>query len=349
MPSQVFFHPTGTGEDVRATARAARRVLEALVENERITLGPRIPLKVHFGERGNVTFLRPETYDGIVDLLQERGVESCFMETSALYGGRRFKRELHAETAKLHGFDRLPVVFADGEHGEDFAEVAIDGRHFSSCKVGRAFQEHEQIIVLAHFKGHMLAGFGGAIKQLAMGFASKGGKLAMHMGRKPKLRNRKCKKCGKCKTRCAVDALVIGEKKSYIDHAKCVACGACMAICPSGAITIITLRGVLKFLGFGNPFVEKLVEGAFAAQKGKRNLYVNFATSITRGCDCEPRKMKPVLGDIGVLASTDPVALDKACWDLAAARGKTFRGRKTFAYAERIGLGSADYALHEID
>jgi uncharacterized protein len=201
--------------------------------------------------------------------------------------------------------------------------------------------------VLAHFKGHVLAGFGGAIKQLAMGFASKGGKLAMHMGRKPKLKNRKCQKCEKCKTRCAVDALVIGEK-SYIDHSKCVACGACMAICPHGAITIITIGGVLKFLGVGNPFLEKLVEGAYAAQKGRRNLYINFALSITRGCDCEPRKMKPVLDDFGIFASTDPVAIDKACWDAAATRGKKFRGRKTFAYAERIGLGSSEYVLHEI-
>jgi len=121
-----------------------------------------------------------------------------------------------------------------------------------------------------------------------------------------------------------------------------------MAICPEKAITIFSLKNILKFIGIGNPFIEKLVEGAYAAQKDKRNIYMNFAMNITPGCDCEGKKMKPLMDDFGVFISTDPVAIDKACYDLVKERGKKFRGSKAFSYAERIGLGSTDYALHEI-
>ena len=259
-----------------------------------------------------------------------------------------FKKELHEKTAKEHGFTQLPIIFADGDHGEAFSEVEINKKHFSSFKIGKAFLEYAQILVLSHFKGHRLAGFGGAIKQLSMGHAAKGGKMAMHIGEKPHIVSRKCKQCHICETRCNVSALNIGEK-SRIDHDKCVGCGACMAICPHKAISIFTAKSILKFLGFGNPFIEKLVEGAYAAQKGKKNIYMNFAMNVTIGCDCESRKMKPIMDDFGIFISTDPVAIDKVCYDMAKERGKKFRGFKTFAYAEHIGLGSTEYVLHEAD
>jgi hypothetical protein len=150
-----------------------------------------------------------------------------------------------------------------------------------------------------------------------------------------------------CKTRCNEDALLIG-KKSRIDQSKCVGCGACMAICPHHAISIFTVKSILKALGVGNPFLEKLAEGAYAAQKGKKNIYLNYAMKITAGCDCEARVMKPLMDDFGIFISTDPVAVDKACWDMARERGKKFRGSKVFPYAESIGLGSAKYRLHEL-
>jgi hypothetical protein len=203
------------------------------------------------------------------------------------------------------------------------------------------------LIVISHFKGHLLAGFGGAIKQLSMGFAAKGGKLAIHIGEKPHIINRKCKQCNLCKTRCNEDALIIG-KKSKIDQIKCVGCGACMAICPYKAITIISFKNIIKFIGIGNPFIEKLVEGAYAAQLNKKNIYFNFAMNITKGCDCEPKKMTPIMDDFGIFISTDPVAIDKACYDIAKKRGKKFKGYNTFAYAQNIGLGTIHYELIEI-
>jgi len=348
MSANVYFKRIDSHTDLETVKTASKELLEILVAKENIVLQKKIPLKVHFGEAKNVTFLKPETYGGVLEFLKQHDLESCYMETSVLYGGQRYKKELHEKTAIAHGFTQLPIIFADGEHGENYAEIPINLNHFKTFKVGKAFLDYDQLIVISHFKGHIFAGFGGAIKQLSMGHAAKGGKMAIHMGEKPRLISRKCKQCDLCKTRCNEDALVIG-KKSWIDQSKCVGCGACMAICPHKAITIFSLKGILKGLGFGNPFIEKLVEGAYAACKGKHNIYINFAMSVTAGCDCEPKKMKSVIDDYGIFVSTDPVAIDKACYDMAKEKGKTFRGFRTFAYAEKIGLGSSQYTLHEID
>jgi uncharacterized Fe-S center protein len=348
MNANVYYRRIDSATDTNAIQAISRELLDTIITREKLTLRKKVPLKVHFGEHKNVTFVKPENYQGIIDYLQERDVESCYMETCVLYGGQRFKKELHEKTAEAHGFTQLPIIFADGEHGEDFDEVEIDKKHFKTFKVGKAFLDYDQLIVISHFKGHMLAGFGGAIKQLSMGHAAKGGKMAMHIGEKPHIVNRKCKQCNLCQTRCNVGALTIGDR-SKIDHNKCVGCGACMAICPHKAITIFSVKNLLKAFGIGNPFIEKLVEGAYAAQQGKQNIYINYAMSITAGCDCEPKKMKPIMEDFGIFASTDPVAIDKACYDMAKERGRKFRGFKAFAYAQSIGLGTSEYTLHELD
>ncbi len=354
--SNVYYQRIDAHTSTEEIQIITRNLLNTLIEKEKVELEQTIPLKVHFGESGNVTFLKSENYRGVIDFLKEKEIDSSYIETSVLYGGTRFKKELHEQTAKKHGFTELPIIFADGDHGENFAEVEINKKHFKTFKVGKAFLDYKQLIVLAHFKGHRMAGFGGAMKQLSMGCAAKGGKMAMHMGEKPHIISRKCKQCNLCKSRCNEDALHIGEikegrgstKRSWIDKDKCVGCGACVAICPHGAVSIISLKSVMKFLGIGNPFLEKVVEGAFAAQKGKKNIYINFAMNITPGCDCEGKKMKILMDDFGIFISTDPVAIDRACYDMTKERGRTFKGFKQFAYAEKIGLGSTEYRLIEI-
>ena len=348
MNSNVYFKKIDSTTDIKTIQDISKHLLDTIIIKENLTLEKKVPLKVHFGEQKNVTFVKPENYAGVIEYLQERDIESCYMETSALYGGQRYKKELHEKTAKAHGFTQLPIIFADGEHGENFAEVAINKKHFNTFKIGKAFLDYDQLLVLSHFKGHMMAGFGGAMKQLSMGHAAKGGKMAMHLGEKPHIVRRKCKQCELCLKRCNEDAITIG-KKSKIDHHKCVGCGACMASCPHNAISIFSVKSIAKFVGIGNPFIEKVVEGAYAAQKGKKNIYMNYAMNITGGCDCEPRKMKPILDDFGIFISTDPVAIDKACYDIAKEKGKKFRGFKAFAYAEHIGLGSTNYTLHELN
>lgn len=346
--AKVYYTKVEQGTDVESIKKITKELLDKIIKEERIKLEKKIPLKVHFGEKGNVTFIKPENYDGIIDYLQDKNIETCFMETSVMYGGKRHKKELHVKTAEEHGFTRLPVIIADGDQGENFAEVEINKNHCKTCKIGKEFLKYNQIFVISHFKGHMLAGFGGAIKQLSMGHAAKGGKLAMHMGIKPKIVSRKCKKCHLCETRCNEHAITINDKVSVINHEKCVGCGACVSICPHKAISIMSLKAILHAFGIGNPFQEKLVEYAYAAQKDKKNIYFNFAMNITGGCDCEPRKMKPVIDDFGIFISTDPVAIDKACYDIAQQKGKKFRGFKQFAYAEKIGLGSTNYELVEV-
>ena len=341
--SKVYFIPTGG-----CAKEAAARLLKTVLEQEQIGLSERIPVKVHFGEKGNRTYLKPELYDGMIDYLQSQGKECRFSETSVLYGGERFTREKHLKLAASHGFTRIPVAIEDGANGEDACDVPVDLPHFKSCAVARGLAEAEQILVCSHFKGHKLAGFGGAIKQLSMGCAAKGGKMAMHLSVKPKILKLFCKHCGLCATRCQVKAITITKEKAEIDQSKCIGCGACFSICRHHAVSILSWQGIKNMLFGANLFREKLVEYAFAASKGKKNIYINFALSVTRGCDCEPLPMRACVPDIGIFASADPVAIDQACLDAVEKAGKKFKGGEQLAYAEKIGMGSRKYELIEI-
>lgn len=341
--SNVYFIPAGG-----CTKEASVRLLQAVLEREGVALSDRIPIKVHFGEKGNRTYLKAETYDGLIDFLQSQGKECRFSETSVLYGGERFSREKHLKLAEAHGFTRIPVKIEDGANGEDACDIPVGLNHFKSCAIAKGLAEAEQILICSHFKGHKLAGFGGAVKQLSMGCAAKGGKMAMHLSVKPKIFNFLCKHCGLCATRCQVKAITVTEKKAVIDHEKCIGCGACFSICRHHAVSIFSLSGLKNMLFRNNNFREKLVEYAFAAHKGKKNIYLNFALSVTRGCDCEPLPMRTCIKDIGIFASTDPVAIDQACLDAAEKAGKKFKGSEQLIYAEKIGLGSRKYELIEI-
>ena len=345
--SKVYYKNFAGDSSFEIVRKISKELLEKVIENENIKLEKEIPLKVHFGEVGNITYIKPENYDGIIDFLEENDIKTHFIESTVMYGGQRNNKELHLKTAKEHGFTRIPVVIADGDHGESFYEVEINKKHFKKCKLGKEFSNYNQFIILSHFKGHMIAGFGGAIKQLAMGFASKGGKLAQHLGIKPKIINSKCKKCHLCEKRCAVNAITISEK-SFINHDKCIGSGACFSICPHKAISIITIKSIYNYLFSKSSFKEKISEYGYAAQKGKKNIYINFIMNVTSGCDCEPKKMKILTDDIGILASTDPVAIDQASFDFVKQKGKEFKGKRVLEYSEKIGLGSRKYELINI-
>jgi len=348
MSSTVFFHPLNAKSTNTERADAGKAVLQALLSRSGIGLERKIPIKLHFGERGNHTYLKPEIYDPLIDLLNERNVETCFTETSVLYGGERFEAERHINLAHKHGFTRVPVEIADGAKGEATRMVPVSGgKYFQSAAIAEKLADKEQVLVVSHFKGHMLAGFGGALKQLSMGFASKGGKMAMHLSVTPKIKNWKCKKCKLCMTRCNAGAISFGDKVT-IDTKKCIGCGACFSICPHKAISVFRFSG-LKNLLFGKRFFrEKLAEYAYASHVGKRHIYITFAVDIAPGCDCEPRRMTSCVPDIGVFASLDPVALDSACYDAVLKNGKRFKGHEQLAYAEKLGIGSCNYFLEEI-
>lgn len=347
--SKVYYKKINNDTAVEDIQKITKDLLNVLVENENIQLKNEIPLKVHFGEEGNQTYIKSENYEGIIEYLKDRNIKSSYIETNVLYGGQRNEKKSHLKLAKEHGFTQLPIIIADGDYGEDFLEIEINKNAFKSCKIGKKFENYKQLIVISHFKGHAMAGFGGAIKQLSMGYASRGGKLAMHLDVKPYIIEKKCRKCNICKFRCNHDAIIINENKSYIDHEKCVGCGACVSACPHKAISIINIQGILNAIGIKVNFKEKLVEYAYAAQLNKNNIYINFVKNITKGCDCEPRKMKPIIDDVGIFISSDPVAIDKACYDVVKAKGHRFRGYSTFKYAKNINFGDLNYELIELD
>ncbi len=292
-------------------------------------------------------------------------------DSNGVYSGTRHNTVDHLETAILHGFAYAvvgaPVVIADGLFGENVRDVEIGLKHFSTAKIAGAIAKSDSMIALTHFKGHMMGGFGGAIKNLAMGCATAAGKREQHAIRF-KIDREKCEGCGNCVEACPQQALSLEEKKSIMAEEKCIGCGECATVCPAKAIAPVFGGEVLEF-------TERLAEYAWAAVKDKQGRagYINFVLNVTPDCDCVPWTGVPIVPDIGILAAKDPVAIDQASLDLvnkAPATGNTLldeggrqhigtvdkfqaiwknsRGEHQLSYGEAIGLGSRKYHLIEI-
>lgn len=341
--AKVYFKAVDSYLKTEEINTAAVKLLQA-VEKDGVVLNNYIPLKVHLGEKGNTTYIEPKNFNGIIDYLIEKQINAAFIETNVLYKGERNTIINHLKVAEEHQFTRIPVIIADGEAGEEYELVEIRKKNFQYCKIAKAIAKENQMIFLSHFKGHALAGFGGAVKQLAMGCASKGGKLAQHANSIPKINRFKCKACRICAAKCPESAIIVA-KKAEIDKSRCVGCASCMASCKYNAISNSWLASLTK------SFNERLAEYALAAAKGKNHIYISFAFNITKNCDCEGHPMKAIAKDIGVFASTDPVAIDQACLDILdrnEARTVFRKGRNTLEYASDIGLGSRKYEFIEL-
>lgn len=309
MTPNVYYHPLPKDKRGEATT-AARDLLETLIKSEKLKLESEIPLKIHTGEPGNDTFVKPAIFDGIIDYLIQLEISPYFVESNTA-SGPRSTGDAHRQIAKDHGFTRIPLVIADGD-GFDHLEVAIsNGTHFASCKIATKLATQPQVIVLSHFKGHCMTGFGGAIKMLGLGFASGRGKSELHSS----------------------TPLPSGERMNWSNS----------QLGSNGDNVIWNPEVVYS----GAVFSERVAEYALAATLGKRHLYLTFAHDITPNCDCDGNHMENKYEDLGIFASTDPVAIDKAAYDqLALREGKVpFEGGSIFGYAEKIGLGSATYSL----
>jgi uncharacterized Fe-S center protein len=300
----------------------------------------KLGVKVHFGEDGNENYIPPALLKELVT-----GLKGTFIETNTLYGGSRSDSKSHIATAKKHGWGYAPIDIMDTK-GE--AALPYKGKYFSKVYVGKSMADYGSFLVISHFKGHGTAGFGGAIKNLAMGFASPNGKKAQHSGQFPTVRMPKCVKCGICRKICPVDA--INEDYS-IDRKKCIGCGKCVETCPYAAIDAAPASTK------GAAFQEKLAEYARAVTAGGNFTYINLAMNISAACDCRSGAPEPFMGDVGILASNDPVALDQASFDLvnkAAGLPDAFEhetgvsGLRAMEYAEHIGLGRRKYRLIEL-
>jgi uncharacterized Fe-S center protein len=326
-------------------------------------------VKIHFGEKGNHTYLRPVFARRVVEEIKKLGALPFLTDSSTLYPGQR-KESVSALTCAIeNGFGyacvSAPLIISDGLRGVTETEVAIEGELLKKTYIGTEIVEADSIVAMTHFKCHELTGFGGAIKNLGMGCASRKGKLVQHSTIAPKVAAKVCIGCGICPRSCAHGAIVITGGKAFIDPQKCVGCSRCITVCPVKAINI-------QWSNAADLVMRKMAEYAKGALSGKADkaIYINFITQVSPACDCYGHSDAPIVNDIGICASTDPVAIDQACADLVnGARGNEgsalqsghdpggdkFRGcwpeipwEVQLEHGEKIGLGSRTYELVRI-
>lgn len=328
-----------------------------------------VAVKVHFGEVGNLAFLRPNYAKTVCDYVKKLGGKPFVTDCSTLYVGGRKNALEHLETAYMNGYNPFATgvhtIIADGLRGTEERFVPVEnGEYVKEAKIGSAIMDADIVISLNHFKGHENAGFGGAIKNLGMGCGSKSGKMEMHSSGKPILNRDLCIGCGKCAKICAHGAPVIVDKKASLDHDKCVGCGRCIAVCPRDAIEA--------------PYDEandvlncKMAEYAKAVVQNRPSFHISLVIDVSPFCDCHEENDIPIVPDVGMFASFDPIALDMACVDAVnrqpAIEGSllALNGHKhgdhfkdvspdtnwasCMEHGQKIGLGSMEYELISVD
>lgn len=328
-------------------------------------------IKIHFGEPGNLSYLRPNYARAVADVIRELGGRPFLTDCNTLYVGRRKDALEHLEAAYENGFSPFStgchILIGDGLKGTDDVNVpVVGGELVKEAKIGRAIMDADVFISLNHFKGHEAAGFGGALKNIGMGCGSRAGKMEMHCSGKPDVNTDHCVGCGTCAKNCAHGAISFNDqKKAQINHSKCVGCGRCLGSCNFNAI----------YNGNDSAVKElnmKIAEYSKAVIDGRPNFHINLVIDISPYCDCHAENDLPILPDIGMFASFDPVALDQACAD-ACNRQQPIPGsllddrmhaedfcdhhdhfRNTtpesewescLEHAEKIGLGTRSYEL----
>lgn len=364
-PAKVYFAALRARKASQNRTAKIKKLFEAAGFDKLVGRGDLTAVKVHFGERGCDTHINPSAVRTVVERIKAQGGRPFVTDTNTLYSGSRHDAVEHLITAVEHGFDYavlgVPVIIADGLDSTNETAVPISGKHFQSVKIAGDIARADSMLVLSHFKGHELAGFGGAVKNLAMGCATKAGKRDQHSVRF-RIEPKKCIGCGECVRVCPVDAASLTDKKASIDRARCIGCGECLTVCPKKAMTMDWHTEIV-------PFMERLVEYARGAVAGKEDRvgFINFVINVTPDCDCAAWSDAPIVPDIGFLASKDPVALDKACFDLVNAQTscpdcqlefgreagddkftalwKWTRGDVTFTHGEAVGLGTPRYEL----
>ncbi|MFH1368135.1 MAG: DUF362 domain-containing protein [Elusimicrobiota bacterium] len=328
--------------------------LDSVGTTDHIRENELVALKIHFGEKGNLGYIKPQYAKITSDKIKKKNASPFLTDTSTIYAGKRVNAVSHTLLAAEHGFTlnkcACPIIIADGLRGNAAANVEVNLKHFKNVQIANAIHYADSFIFLSHFKGHELSGFGGALKNIGMGCGTRGGKIAMHNSVRPKMHVEKCTACGECAKWCGVKALEVRDKKIHLDTNVCVGCGECTLRCAFGVFEIPWDESV-------SSFQEKMVEYAYGVLKSKRAFYVNFINYVTKLCDCYKTVEPPLLDNIGVMAGADPVALDQACADLVnkAYGGKDFwrfiyphiDSSVQLQYAEKLGLGSRKYEVKE--
>ncbi len=352
-----------------------------------------VAIKIHFGELGNLSFLRPNYARAVADVVKELGGKPFLTDCNTLYVGSRKNALEHIDAAYQNGFTPYAtgchVIIADGLKGTDETLVPVkNGEYVKEAKIGHALMDADIVISLTHFKGHEQAGFGGCMKNLGMGGGSRAGKMEQHAAGKPSVHTESCIGCRACERICAHGAisfegtrereLANGATRTVhvasIDHDRCVGCGRCIGACNQDAIKP-DFDAAVDVLNY------KIAEYTQAIVQDRPQFHISLAMDISPNCDCHPENDTPILPDLGMFASFDPVAIDQAAIDMALAqqplpnteltdmRAKLeaeggvpercehdhfnlthpdTNWRSMIEHAEKIGLGTSHYELIEV-
>lgn len=349
--SIVYFYPFKGKEKKEELEKVLLYLFRATGFHEKISQGDIIAIKMHFGEEGNRGYIKPNFAKVISNEIKRVGGKPFFTDTNTLYKGRRANAIDHLMLAYEHGFtpDYLgaPVIIADGLLGNAEVKVKIDGSHFKEVPIARELAFCEGIVSLNHFTGHIVTQFGGCLKNLGMGGSSRAGKLIQHSSVKPRVKEKRCTGCELCVFWCPTGSIEIKGDKAFINLETCIGCGQCLSICKFDAI-------YFNWEESSEIVQEKMVEHAMGVLKGKKAAHITFLNHITLDCDCMAKDEPPIVEDIGILASLDPVSIDKAGLDLIEnSIGKSFAHYtqrpqilgNQILYAESIGLGKSNYEL----
>jgi hypothetical protein len=356
MKKQVFFAKVTEDEKADGIRKKIARLFDAAGFADCIAPKDLVAIKIHFGEKGGDGHINPQLAKAVSEKIKALNARPFFTDTNTLYAGQRSNSHDHLMVAAQHGYsiEKLgaPVIIADGLKGRNQVDVKIEGgKHFKSVRIASDFLVADAMAALTHVTGHLAAGYGGAIKNVGMGCAARAGKLAQHSDILPQIVKSKCTGCGICVKWCPEHAVAVIEKKAQVNQSLCISCGECNAVCNSGAV---------KYT-WGNKSTmlsERIAEHAFGALKDKKGkcAFMNFIIKFTHDCDCMRIKQERAIPDVGILASKDIVAIDRASIDLVnKAAGRDIFKEMTphldymaqVAHGEALGLGSQSYDLVE--
>jgi len=356
MRSKVFFISVDNTQSREAVAIKLNKLIKASGVLDFLRAKQSAAVKIHFGEEGNTGYVRPEYARVICEAVIARKAKPFLSDTNTLYNGKRANSKDHLALAYEHGFKPqevlAEVIIPDDSQKENIREIQQKAEYAKTAKIARIFWDADALVGVAHFKGHLMTGFGGALKNIGMGCAVRAGKLFQHSDIAPYVLAKDCAGCKVCSTACPAQAITFKENKAFINSAKCIGCASCIAACKYYAVNV-------KWETGGNLIQEKMVEYAQAALSNKkgRTAFFNFCLKITKECDCLAKDDPRVVADIGILASSDPVAIDKASFDLINKSAGTdiFKqlhpqrdGLKQFNHARMLKLGNLEYELLKI-
>lgn len=367
--SKVYFTDFRTRVGVSLTEKLQRLIKKAGITDIDMD-GKFVAIKMHFGELGNLSYLRPNYAKAVADVVKECGGKPFLTDCNTLYPGSRKNALEHLDCANINGFNTITtgcqIIIGDGLRGTDDITVPVrNGEYCKEAYIGRAVMDADIFISLTHFKGHESTGFGGAIKNIGMGCGSRAGKMQQHNSGKPIVHDDLCRGCRRCAKECGSDAITYENGKAVINQDICKGCGRCIGACAFDAIENQNWDAN-EILG------RKMAEYSQAVCAGRPTFHISLVRDISPNCDCHGENDAPILPDVGIFASFDPVALDQACVDACLHAtpmpnsqlsdnladphwhhhhdnfldsNPNVRWKETLEHAEKIGLGTREYEL----